>query len=166
MKKMKNMIKETYPLFANTCGKIFNDHVVFASSMKERCFKLKEISKISFKKRYETGSILFALLPAILFFAAYFTNKDDTFVKCMFITLGILGIAVSLYNAKVNYTLKIVAVNGSKCSISVWEGNKNDAQKFVQSANALIEKYRRDLAKVNDFTTGHAMAKPIAIKIG
>jgi hypothetical protein len=158
------MATDTYPLFANSCGKIFTDRIIFASSNKESGYPLNSIRTLRFKKRYETGSIVFSFLPGILLLAPYFLGKEETLIKALFIGTGLIGVVVSLIKAKVNYTLHVLTTSGRKNAISVWEGNKNDAQKFVDKANALILKYKSDAATKPGYNTGLHMAEHISVE--
>lgn len=133
------MITDIDPIYANSCGKIFGDRIIFASPNRETVYDLDTIKKISFKKRYETGSIVFTFLPGILLFVPYFSGAEDTFIKVMFISVGLIGLAVSIAKAKAKYTVDVKTDKGG-VAISVWEGNKNDARKFVEKANLFLAK--------------------------
>jgi hypothetical protein len=159
---MKKMATDIDPLYANSCGKIFTDHIVFASSNKESGYALNTIKTLRFTKRYATGSIVFSFLPGILLLVPYFLGKEDKLTKVMFISIGLIGVVVSLLKAKANYTLNVITTSGRKNSISVWEGNKNDAQKFTDKANALILKYKMDAAPKPGYNAGLHMAESIS----
>ena len=131
---------ETDPVFANTCGKIYPDHIILASSHKESSYRLDVVKELTFRVGLETQSILFILLPALLLIVPYFSDSEDTFIRILFIGLGIALMAVAIAKTTKKYTLSIVMQEGRKHSISIWEGNKSDAQKFADKANALLKK--------------------------
>ena len=133
------MTTETDPLFANSCGILFTDRVVLLRQTKSQ-LTLHTIKKISFKKRYKTESIVFTFLPGILLLVPYFSGSEDTFIKVLFIGIGLIGLAISLVKAKVQYKLNIISNSGRIHSINVWEGNKQDAKKFADRTNAVIDK--------------------------
>lgn len=154
------MTTDHYPLFANTCGKIFTDQIVFASSKTETGYKLERINKISFKKRIRLSSIVFACLPSLLIAAAYFSNNEERFIRLLFIILGIGGTLLCLFLAKMNYSVVLETVNGNRKSISVWHGNKKDALKFVEKANAAVANYKANAVKESRYHAGFKMAEP------
>lgn len=132
------MVTDPDPLFANTCGKIFNGHIVLASSNKESEYPVDNLKKLTLRKRYATGSIVFTFLPGILLLVPYFSNGEEAIVKILFIGMGLAGLAIAVSKIKKRYLLHIETVTGSNSAISVWEGNKNDAQKFADRVNRLI----------------------------
>ena len=164
LENTNKMATDNYPIFANSSGKIFADRIVFASSNKESGYALNTINKVTFKKRIKKGSIAFSFLPGILLFVPYFSGNDDTFIKALFIGVGLVGLAVSLAMAKVSYIMKIEMASGRKKAITVWEGNKKDAQKFTEKVNTLILKYKEAAAQNSGYATELTIVKPIPVK--
>jgi len=126
------------PLFSNTCGKLFTDDIVFASAHKENTIPLHRVKSIAFKKSVTKGSLLFIIMPLVLFGLPYFVKPDETFVKIFLYGLGALLLAVCLLKAEKKYTIRIRMHNGTFYTIRVMKENIKDAQKFVSQASKLI----------------------------
>lgn len=125
------------PIFSNSCGKLYPNKIVLASANKETTHPLQSISKLTFRKSFETSSFLFMLLPCALFIFPRFLNSDENFIKLFLYSLGALMLVLSIVMGKKKYSLTMHLVNGTKRSVRVWEGNTKEAQKFVTQANAL-----------------------------
>jgi hypothetical protein len=117
---MKNLDE---PLFSNTCGKLFNDSIVFASSRHENDIPAEQIRKVSLKKSVTWGSLLFSTMPLILFVLPRFVK--DSFIH-------------------------IRMANGSRQKISVADHNIKDAEKFIGQVMKLIAAKRKE-TKANTF---------------
>jgi len=157
---------ETELVFANSCGKIYTDRIILASSNKESSYGLATVKKLTLKVRLETQSMLFILLPALLFIVPYFSDSEDTFARILFIGLGIALMALAIAKATKKYTLSIVMQKGPKKSIGIWEGNKKDARKFADMGNALLSKRSTAVVEVRQFQpeSEFTISKQLSVK--
>ncbi|MFP9113004.1 hypothetical protein ACLI1A_03630 [Flavobacterium sp. RHBU_3] len=126
-------------VFANTCGKIFKDRIILATH-KETTIPFRSIASITLKKRYDKSSLLFALLPAILIVLPYVFPKDTQDMKTVLLLLGVLGVIVCVLKVKKAYSLNLKTQSGRLVKIKVWEGNKKEAQKFIDKTTSMINK--------------------------
>ncbi|MES2487805.1 MAG: hypothetical protein V4581_17895 [Bacteroidota bacterium] len=126
------------PQFSNSCGKLFADKIILASSNKESLIDLNTVRNVSFTSRPAPKSLFFIALPLPLFFMPSLLNENDFFVKVMFVTVGLLLLLVSVWQVNKNYTLSLKLKDGSSTSINVWEGNRKEAQKFADRVKSQI----------------------------
>lgn len=134
------MTNTTNQVFTNTCGKIFRNHIIFAASNKES-YSYDEIKSISFSSQRKLSDLLFALLPSSLFLFTIFLKKDDTFLRALFIILGLAGVALTIFKAKTRYFI-IVKISGEK-SLTVRAVSKREAERFIGQANTMLQKHRQ-----------------------
>lgn len=153
------MTNSTNHVFANTCGKIFRNHLILTVNKKESRFLYHEIKSISFSRRRKKADLLVALLPAVLFVFAYLLKKDETLLRGLFIALGILGIALSLFKARAGYMVT-VKINGNSKALLLKAANKREAEKFTAQANSILQKYR--LKMQPETVTGLQGIMPVA----
>ncbi len=125
------------PNFSNSCGKIFADEIVLATTYKESVVAVKDIKRVSFTSRPLPTSLFFVALPALLFVFPFF-SKQDTFLNVIFIGLGIVLMGVSLYNINKKHTLSFKLVSGESISVNVSPRNIKEAKKFTGMVNAKI----------------------------
>ena len=126
------------PQFSNSCGKLFADKIILASSNKESLIDLNNVRNVSFTSRPAPKSLLFIALPLPLFFMPSLLNENDFFVKVMFAVVGLLLLLVSVWQVNKNHTLSLKLKDGSSTSINVWEGNRKEAQKFADKVKSQI----------------------------
>jgi hypothetical protein len=136
---MKNLDE---PLFSNTCGKLFNDSIVFASSRHENDISAMQIRKVSLRKSVTWGSLLFSTMPLILFVLPRFVK--DSFIQVLMYSLGVLLLAICILMAEKKYTIHIRMSNGSRQKINVSNHNIKDAEKFIGQAMKLIAAKRKE----------------------
>lgn len=127
------------PVFSNTCGKLYNDYIVLASSNNERTLPLTSVKKIKFRQSIGLSSFAFMLLPfALLFVPNFINDADDIFLKVILYGLGILSLVAGILMAERVYTVKIYTVNNAVLKIKLIEENKRDAKKFVAETRKLL----------------------------
>ena len=120
------------PQFSNSCGKLFPDRILLATSSRETEFELSKVRNVSFKGRPEIKSLLFLIFPVILFILPTFIHNADAFIKVVFAAIGVLFLAVTLFNIQKKYTLTLYLKDNTRRSIDVWQGNRKEAEKFVE----------------------------------
>lgn len=130
-------------VFANTCGKIFKDRIILATH-KETTIPLKSIKSITLKKKYDKSNLLFALLPAILIVLPYIFPKDAQEIKTALLLSGLLGVIICVLKIKKVYSLNLKTQSGRLVKIKVWEGNKKEAQKFIDKTTSMINKAKAE----------------------
>jgi len=134
------------PLFSNTCGKLFCDSVVFASSKDEVIIPLQDIKQIAFKKSVLWSSLFILVLPIAVFaLGRFFVSKDDAFVRGFLYTIAILFSVICVLKAEKKHTLRIKQNSKASLIIRVSGHNVNDAQKFVDKARNLLKQHQSDL---------------------
>ena len=125
------------PLFSNTCGKLFADRIVFASANREKEILPQTLSRLTFTGSLTIGSILYMLLFLAIAGGALFINIATVFKLGLF-SMSMLLLLWFVLKGKRKYAINIYFKDGSARSIRVWEGNRKDAQKFVEQANRLF----------------------------
>ncbi|MES2487806.1 MAG: hypothetical protein V4581_17900 [Bacteroidota bacterium] len=120
------------PQFSNSCGKLFPDRVLLATSSREAEFELNKVSNVSFKGRPQIKSLLFLAFPIILFILPLFVHNADVFIKVVFAVIGILFLIITLFNIQKKYTLTLYLKDNTRRSIDVWQGNRKEAEKFAE----------------------------------
>jgi len=135
--KMKNL---NLPLFGNTCGKLYDEYIVLASANRERTLPLNSVKKVTFTKSIAISSLLFMLLPGVLFILPYFLSSEDAFIKVLLYAIGSIIIAFSIFKAEQKYAVKVYTKNGSVLTVKLIKENMHDAKKFVSAAATLIAK--------------------------
>jgi hypothetical protein len=126
------------PQFSNTCGKIFADKIILATSHTEREVALKDIKKVRFTTRPQAKSLFFVALPAILFVFPFYTTDQDSFIKVVFVALGIGLMAISIWQVNKKHTLTVKLATGRNIGLNVWQGNVKEAKKFAGMVNAKV----------------------------
>jgi hypothetical protein len=126
------------PQFSNSCGKLFADKIIFASSDKETEIDLQNVKNAAFTSRPKFQSLVFMLLPLLLFAFPIFIHDAELFLKILFFGVGLLFLIVSVIKAQKNYTLSLYLKDGTSISINVWEGNRREAQKFADMIRAKL----------------------------
>lgn len=147
-KPMEKMENSDMPLFSNTCGKLFYDSIIFASSKNEIVIPLQDIRKITFKKSFLWSSLFILVLPIAVFaLGRFFVSDDDTFVKGFLYTIAVIFSVICLLKAEKKYTLKVKQNTRAILTIRVSGHNVNDAQKFVDKAGSLLKQHQSELKK-------------------
>jgi hypothetical protein len=126
------------PLFSNSCGKLFSDKILLATSNNESVYQLQNVHNIAFKTRPQIKSLLFLVFPALLFSFPLFIHDAAFFLKAVFFVVGILFAILTLTNLQKNYTLTLYLKDKTSRSITVWEGNRKEAQKFAEKVKAKL----------------------------
>jgi membrane protein CcdC involved in cytochrome C biogenesis len=126
--------------FSNSCGKIFADEIILATAHKESVIAVNDIKKVSFTSRPKPQSLLFVALPAVLFVFPFFNHSTDTFLNVLLIGLGVLLMAVSLYNLNKQHTLTVKLATGNSIAINVSPRNIKEAKKFAGMVKAKISR--------------------------
>jgi len=139
------MIQNDSPIFANTCGKLFKDTVVFASPSKETVLPVNTIKKIAFRKGVTTGSLLFMALPFGFFALADYLD-EGVFLSALLYIVGLITLVTAVFKADMRYSIHIFMTDNTSRKINVWKGNKKDASKFVTESMKLIDAYKVKLA--------------------
>lgn len=141
---MKNL---EMPLFNNSCGKLFNDKIVLASSHKEDEIDLKEVKKIKFGFNVSLKSIMWALMPSSIFVLLYLQRQMlDT---SMFFLLSFVAIGISVFSvvmAEKSYYVLIKLRDGENVRVRVSVDNKKDAKKFADMAIKALGRISRSAA--------------------
>jgi hypothetical protein len=128
------------PVFGNTCGKLYEDYILLASENRERTLPLNSVKKITFSKSIALGSLLFMLLPCVLFVMPQFLNADDIVAKILMYGVGIVFLAVSIVKAEKKYAVKLYTKSGTVLKVRLIKENMRDAQKFVLETTKLLHK--------------------------
>lgn len=114
------------PLFSNTCGKVYIDRIVFASALKETSITPQSLKKVTFSRSIAISSIVIIILSCILFTSPLYLPQAE-----IFFIIGLMFLILSIAKAKKIYSITLYMKDGSVRTIKVWEGNRNDASKFV-----------------------------------
>lgn len=114
------------PLFSNTCGKVYIDRIVFASALKETTITPQSLKKVTFSRSIAISSIVIMVLSCILFTSPLYLPQAE-----IFFIIGLMFLILSIAKAKKIYSITLYMKDGSTRTIKVWEGNRNDASKFV-----------------------------------
>jgi len=153
MNKIDNLV------FTNTCGKIYSDHIVLATSQSEKNLLLSEVKRISFRRGIAISGLLFSAIPGLFLLLSRALEPEQTVLKGVFLFLGIGGIVLSLFKAEKRYTLRVKNINGESYRIKIWEGNVRDAKKFAEIISKMIGKNKPALQpeeKITVHSTVHA----------
>lgn len=148
------------PVFGNTCGKIYRDRIILATSHKESGFPFHEIKSLTFKQRFDVRGLLFACLPGALIAFPFIFKNEDTVVKVASAIIGVLGAALCIFKAQKRYSLHLETNSGRVVKVKVWHGNKKEAEKFAGKAQPLIEKAKK--SPEAGYTINAAMAKALS----
>lgn len=128
------------PFFANTCGKLYPDRIIFASALRETVFKPTEIKKINLSKSVSVASILLILAPSAVFAIPLVSSHEDKWFDYMLYSLGFLMFCIAVFKAEKKYKLQVYLKNGKSVSWHIWKGNIKDVLKFINKAQTLIGK--------------------------
>lgn len=127
------------PVFANTCGKLYNDYIILASSHSERTLPITSVKKITLVKSVALNSALFMAVPLMLLtLPRVIEDPDDVVLKIMLYALGVISLLAGIMTTKINYAVKIRTVNNSVLKVNLIEENKKESKKFVDAAKKLI----------------------------
>ena len=127
------------PLFANTCGKIYDEVATFAFEHKEKTIRLNEIEKVRTEVGITLKSFFVTLMPLSLLSFVYLIKDIDIVLKTILIALTVLFSAISLFNAERTFHLVLTLKDGAKLKIRVSENNRKDAEKFAVSLTKRIQ---------------------------
>lgn len=143
MKKENNnkitMEKLEIPLYFNSCGKIFEDRLIFASAYKENIFDVSDIGKVSMRKKLGFKSVLSLLLPFGLIGILYLERDLDFIVQATTVVLTLIFFIVAFVNTEMKYYIILQLKSTKNVKIRISKNNKKDAGKFVEKAQSLIE---------------------------
>ena len=120
------MNDDNLPLFSNTCGKLYIDRIVFASALKETSVTPQNLKNVTFNRGITISSIVIIVLSCILFTSPLYLPQAE-----IFFVIGLAFLAISIAKAKRTYSITLYMKDGTIRTISVWEGNRKDASKFV-----------------------------------
>jgi hypothetical protein len=134
------MTNSANQVFTNTCGKIYRDQLILATHQKDTPLTYQEIKSIAFNKRRKRSDLLFAILPCLLIVVAFFLKKEDTFLKAIFIFLGVAGVFLTLFKGQTRYVVTVKTIDGK--TIFVRAANKREAEKFSSQANSVLHKHK------------------------
>ncbi|WP_116789862.1 hypothetical protein [Flavobacterium psychrotrophum] len=134
------MTNTTQQVFTNTCGKIFRNQLILATSKRDSSLSYDEIKSISYEKKRNKSDLLIAILPAMLIAISFFLKEHESFLKILFITLGILGMAAVFFKGQTRYVVIVRKTDGK--SITVRAAGKREAEKFAGHANSVLQKHK------------------------
>ncbi len=120
------------PLFSNTCGKLFQDKVIFASAVRETEVKADDIKDVQLAMSISAQSLLFLLVPLPLFVMPFFLQPTEGALKVCIAAIGCIMMAMAVYKARKEYKLRLYLKNGMLIEWYVWRGNYTEAHNFVQ----------------------------------
>lgn len=120
------------PLFSNTCGKLFQDKVIFASAVRETEIRAEDIKDVQLATSVSAQSLLFLLVPLPLFVMPFFLQPAEGALKICIAAIGCLMMAMAVYKARREYKLRLYLKNGTLIEWYVWRGNYKEAQNFVK----------------------------------
>jgi hypothetical protein len=126
------------PQFSNTCGKLYADKIVLATSNNESYIDIDKIHKVAFTARPELKSMLFIMLPLVLFALPMIMHEPDFFTKALFMTVGLVFLTIAVFQINNVYTLSLKLKDGTSMNINVWQGNRKEAQKFAGLVDAKL----------------------------
>lgn len=137
------------PLYFNSCGKIFDDKVIFASAYKENIFYVNDIAKVSMKTRLGFKSVLSLFLPFGLLGILYLENSLDFFVQAITVALMLIFLVVAFINTEAKYYIILHLKNTRNVKIKISKSNKKDAGKFVKKAQAHLDSFKTQKIPAN-----------------
>ena len=126
------MKKLETPVFNNSCGKIFNDKIVLASSHREDELAFEDVKKVKFGMTTSLKSLMWALLPSSIFVLLYLERQkldSSIFFLLSFVAIGIS--VFSLIMADKSYYILFKTNDDLNVKVKVSVDNKKDAKKFV-----------------------------------
>ncbi len=133
------MEKLEVPLYFNSCGKIFEDRLIFASAYKENIFDVSDIGKVSMRKKLGFKSVLSLLLPFGLVGILYLERDLDFIVQAITVVLTLIFFIVAFVNTEMKYYIILQLKSTKNVKIRISKSNKKDAGKFVEKAKSVIE---------------------------
>lgn len=125
------MEMEMMPLFNNSCGKIFRDEVVFASSNRENHLKAESIQGLKLKGTVSLKSLGWVIISSSFFGILYLEKNLEGWMYGLIFILALIFTGLSLYMLERHYYILLVKKDGTQYKIRVDKDNKKDAQKFV-----------------------------------
>ena len=125
------MEMDMLPLFNNSCGKIFRDEVVFASSNRENHLKTESIQGLKLKGTVSLKSLGWVAISSSFFGILYLERNIEGWMYGLIFIIALLFTGLSLYMLERNYYILLVKKDGTQYKIRVDKDNRKDAQKFV-----------------------------------
>ena len=124
-------MEEEMPVFANSCGKIYSDNVIFAFRNGEKKLIIEKLRTVKFSQTITPRSLALIALPLLAYpILDYIKNFNGLFRLAGYAAM--FGIAAfAFYYSEKEYSIFLVMDDGSKMGISVSKDNKKDAKKFV-----------------------------------
>jgi hypothetical protein len=122
-------------IFANTCGKIYADRVIFAFEHREKVIPFTEIRKVKTGAGIKPKSFFLTLLPSSLLVFLFVIHESNTLLRTIIWFFAIFFTAVSLFTIKRTFHITIVMSGRIGLKINVSGNNKKDAKKFVDLLN-------------------------------
>ncbi len=137
---------EDNPIFSNTCGKLFDDKVIFAFDNGEKEIPLSKIKVAAFLGRITNRFLLLIILPLPAYGLLDYINNFNGVFRIAGYGFAAFMSAMAFYFAKKKYHIVLDMVSGGKFTIRVSENNKKDASKFIDKLkinldNKKIPKY-------------------------
>jgi ABC-type lipoprotein release transport system permease subunit len=124
------------PLFNNSCGKIFGDKIVLASSNNENQIKSESIARLEFVGRVSLKSLFWVAISSSFFGILYLERNLDGWMYFLIFILALFFTVLSLIMVERNYHILLLMKDGTKRTISVDKSNKKDARNFVAAFRA------------------------------
>jgi len=121
------------PLFNNSCGKIFRDRIIFASSNRENKIEADSIERVKFVGRVSLKSLLWVGISSSFFGILYLERNLDGWMYALISIVALAFTVLSLVMLEMNYHILLQMKDGSEKRITVTKDNKKDARKFVQA---------------------------------
>ena len=125
------MEMEMMRLFNNSCGKIFRDEVVFASSNRENHLEAESIQGLKLKGTVSLKSLGWVIISSSFFGILYLEKNLEGWMYGLIFILALIFTGLSLYMLERHYYILLVKKDGTQYKIRVDKDNKKDAQKFV-----------------------------------
>lgn len=123
------------PLYSNSCGKIFNDRLIFASAYKENVYYTKDISHVKTRSKFGLKSVATILLPFSLLLIPYFDNNLPVFMEVVIVAMMVLFFVIALIKTDAKYYIILHLKNGQAVKIRISKNNKKEAYKFLNAIN-------------------------------
>ena len=126
-------------LFANTCGKIHADTVIFALEHREKDIPVDKIKNVEMEVGIELKSFLIILIPAAFFIFLYNNNDLDVILMTLIGFIALFFTGISLFNIKKKFKIVVTLTGGRIFKIVVSRNNRKDAKKFVEFLNRQLQ---------------------------
>lgn len=129
------------PLFTNSCGRVFANHIQLSSYRGETTVKVADIAAVSFKRIISRKGILLALLPSVLIVVSFFVNQQNPGEKYTFLIAGIMGMVVLFATAERKQYVHINFHKKPSKNISVKSHSIKEAKRYVSEASKVINSF-------------------------